>query len=209
MVDSIQQLRRKLGDQSIPSKIAIELNTSCPNIPNSPPSGYTFKSLLPLLKVLADAHATDPTLTIGLKLPPYTFKGQFNDVFSGLESLSNASQSPVAFLTCTNTLGNSMLFSEQAEPGAHGVFAVPTSLGGLAGDSLHALALGNVFTFKELFSSQKAKDAGLGRMKIIGVGGVTSRAAAKRMQKAGADVIGSATLFGKEGIRAFEILGSD
>ncbi|KAF8973828.1 FMN-linked oxidoreductase [Flammula alnicola] len=217
MVDAIQELRGKLVDK-IPgsSKIAIELNTSCPNIPSSPPSGYTFQSLTPLLRVLASAYVQDPTLTVGLKLPPYTYKGQFTEVIAGLTSLTisatapnTVNKSPFAFLTCTNTLGNSLLFSDQTAPGAEESFAVPTALGGLAGQALHPLALGNVFTFKQMLSTEEAMGAGLGGIKVIGVGGVTSKAAAERMSKAGADAIGCATLLGKEGVHAFEILGKD
>ncbi len=41
MIDSIQQLRRKLGDdQDSSSRIAIEINTSCPNIAYAPPPSY-------------------------------------------------------------------------------------------------------------------------------------------------------------------------
>ncbi|KAF9478713.1 FMN-linked oxidoreductase [Pholiota conissans] len=210
MIDAIQALRFKLGDNTSElAKIAIELNTSCPNIPNSPPSGYTFSYLLPLLQVLRDAHSEDPTLTVGLKLPPYTYKGQFNDVISGLGLLARNKISAFAFITCTNTLGNSLLFAEQTGANTQQTFAVPTALGGIAGDAIHPLALGNVYTFKELLSSQEAMDAGIADTKIIGVGGVTSKAAAERMKKAGADVIGCATLLGKEGVHAFEILGKE
>ncbi|KJA29344.1 hypothetical protein HYPSUDRAFT_61367 [Hypholoma sublateritium FD-334 SS-4] len=203
MLAAIQDLRARLGDAtSAPSRIAVELNTSCPNIPGAPPSGYTFSSLQPLLRVLAAAHAGDPTLTLGLKLPPYTFRAQFADALAGLRALD--APCPIAFLTCTNTLGNALLFADEA-----GAFAVPTAVGGVAGDSLHALALGNVYTFRQLLATADARDAGLGGIKIIGVGGVTSRAAAARMMQAGADVVACATLFGKEGVRAFEILGKE
>lgn len=203
MLAAIQDLRERLGDAtSAPSRIAVELNTSCPNIPGAPPSGYTFSSLQPLLRVLAAAHAADATLTLGLKLPPYTFRGQFTDALAGLAAL--AAPCPFAFLTCTNTLGNALLFADGV-----GAFAVPTAVGGVAGDSLHALALGNVYTFRQLLAAQDARDTGLAGIKIIGVGGVTSRAAAARMTQAGADAVGCATLFGKEGVRAFENLGKE
>ena len=164
--------------------------------------------------MLTDAHSIDLTLSIGLKLPPYVYKDQISEVIAGIKSLSTPSDdgtvnNPVAFLTCTNTLGNSLLFSDQAITTGHQLFAVPTALGGLAGDPLHPLALGNVFTFKNLISSQEAKDTGISHIKIIGVGGVTSREAAMRMRNAGAVAVGCATLFGKEGVRAFEIIGKD
>ena len=203
MVAAIQDLRARLGDAtSATSRIAVELNTSCPNIPGAPPSGYTFSSLQPLLQVFAAAHAADPTLTLGLKLPPYTFRAQFADVLAGLGTLG--APCPIAFLTCTNTLGNALLFADIA-----GAFAVPTAVGSVAGDSLHALALGNVYTFRQQLAAQDAQDAGLAGIKIIGVGGVTSKAAAARMTQAGADAVACATLFGKEGVRAFEILGKE
>jgi dihydroorotate dehydrogenase (fumarate) len=216
MVRCIQELRSKLHDTNPgkpgKSRIAIELNTSCPNISNSPPSGYSFKSLLPLLHVLKNAFAQDMTLTIGLKLPPYVSRDQFTEVINTLQSLviSNANEtpkSPFSFLTCTNTLGNSLLFSNQTTTNSVALtFAVPTTLGGVAGETLHPLALGNVFTFKQLLSSNEAITAGLGNVRIIGVGGVTSKEAVVRMRQAGADVVGCATLLGKEGVQAFEIL---
>ncbi|KDR85238.1 hypothetical protein GALMADRAFT_233983 [Galerina marginata CBS 339.88] len=214
MVEAIQELRGRLLDsQSNMSKIAIELNTSCPNIPNSPPSGYTFGSLVPLLTVLATARSKDHSLTIGLKLPPYVYENQFAEVIAILQSftslLADGEKSHFAFLTCTNTLGNCLLFSDQTMASTNQEFAVPTALGGLAGQALHPLALGNVFRFRQLLSSQETRYATLMDLKIIGVGGVTSKEAAERMKKAGADVIGCATLFGKEGVRAFEILGKD
>lgn len=164
--------------------------------------------------MLADAHSKDTTLSIGLKLPPYVYKDQFLEAIAGIKSLSTPSHdgtvnNPVAFLTCTNTLGNSLLFSDQTITTGDQIFAIPTTLGGLAGDPLHPLALGNVFTFKNLISSQEAKDAGISQIKIIGVGGVTSREAAIRMRNAGAVAVACATLFGKEGVRAFEIIGRD
>jgi dihydroorotate dehydrogenase (fumarate) len=72
MVSQLQELRKKVGDQSDNenARIAIELNTSCPNIKNAPPPGYDLASLRPLLRVLIEAYAEDPTLTIGLKLLP-------------------------------------------------------------------------------------------------------------------------------------------
>jgi dihydroorotate dehydrogenase (fumarate) len=76
-----------------------------------------------------------------------------------------------AFLTCTNTLGNSLLFGDQVREARE-----EPAFGGLAGEALHALAL------------------------------VTSSAGVARMRNAGAAVVGAATLLGKEGVGAFEVL---
>ncbi|KAF4623909.1 hypothetical protein D9613_002019 [Agrocybe pediades] len=216
MIQAVQDLRKRLRDDvNSTSQIAVELNTSCPNIPKAAPSGYLIKSLKPLIQSLADAHAADPTLTIGLKLPPYVYKDQFTEVVEVLQSLdveartSGSGRCPISFLTCTNTLGNSLLFAEETTSSATDGFALPTDTGGLAGQSLHPLALGNVYTFKELLTSSADDYPGLKGVKIIGVGGVTDKAALRRMQNAGADVVGCATLFGKEGVQAFEMLSRE
>jgi dihydroorotate dehydrogenase (fumarate) len=218
MLEEIQALRKKLLDNLGKARIAVEFNTSCPNIANSAPLGYLpEKTLLPLILTLAEAFMNDHTLTIGCKMPPYVYQGQFTDFLDLLSSLvteiGSEKRCPISFLTCTNTLGNSLLFSSQTAPSQECIslenrqFAVPTPLGGLAGEGIHAIALGNVFTFRQLINSRTWIDKGLGELKIIGVGGVTSKSSAERMRKAGADVVACATLLGKEGVRAFEILG--
>lgn len=213
MVQSIQDLRANLNDFiSTQSMIAIELNTSCPNIPNSPPSAYKFPSLMPLLHILKAEYIKDETLTIGLKLPPFVYRDQFREVLDGIKILCSRSSNgvadkcPFAFFTCTNTLGTNLLYAEQAEFSGQqpGQFAVPTALGGLAGESLHTLSLGNVYTFTQLLKETEYDD--LNGITIIGVGGVTSKEAVGRMRGAGAAVVGCATLFGKEGVKAFEIV---
>ncbi|KAJ7630427.1 hypothetical protein FB45DRAFT_915466 [Roridomyces roridus] len=180
-VDVIQTLRAKSVHYA--ERIGVEFNTSCPNIRGHPPPGYAPELLQPLLEVLAAAWRKDPTLTLGLKLPPYVHAGQFTGVVE---------KCPFAYVACTNTLGNSLLFAEQVEAPLRGEeFAVPPVLGGLAGDALHPLALGNVYSFKKLFEKEALDIA------IFGIGGVTSKEAVARMTKAGASV---------EGVKAFEIL---
>jgi dihydroorotate dehydrogenase (fumarate) len=218
MLRDIQVLRQKLQDHQVTRgrcRIAVEFNLSCPNIANSAPLGYIHENIIPFVVEMRDAFKEDPTLTVGCKMPPYLYQAQFTDFLQILSSVvtqvNDEKRSPISFLTCTNTLGNSLLFSSQttsaALPSSDDIqFALPTPLGGLAGDSIHALSLGNIFTFKHLIASQTYVDKGLGDLKIIGVGGVTSKAAAERMREAGADAVACATLFGKEGVQAFEIL---
>ncbi|KAF9260467.1 FMN-linked oxidoreductase [Marasmius fiardii PR-910] len=210
MIQDIQVFRISIGDNTLSTtcRIAVELNTSCPNIPGAPPSAYTplldtESSLASFLKVLSNARALDKTITIGIKLPPFVYRQQFVDFIQLLKSeqSSGMKSSPFSFLTCTNTLGNSLLFLEGQ---GKLKFGVPPAIGGLAGEALHPLALGNVFTFRELLK----EDQDLKNMVIIGVGGVTSSQAARRMHEAGASVVGCATLLGKEGIKAFEIIST-
>ncbi|KAJ3576289.1 hypothetical protein NP233_g525 [Leucocoprinus birnbaumii] len=241
MISQLQDLREKTGDQANDGNalIAIELNTSCPNIKNAPPPGYNFGSLRPLLQVLSEAYAEDPTLTIGLKLPPFVHEQQFLSVLDEITSLNSDaaklhtrnraaskmnSADPaggtgcfISFFTCTNTLGNSLLFADQSlsltSPSSSSTSikqsnistnsALPTVLGGLAGEALHPLALGNVYRFSQ---SLKGLENSASRIKVIGVGGVTSVRARERMITAGADAVACATLLGREGVKAFEIL---
>ncbi len=241
MISQLQELRERLSDQRENGKarIAIELNTSCPNIKNSPPAGYDFESLRPLLQVLSEAYTRDSTLTIGLKLPPFVHERQFDSVINQIISLSvdkshqnaaeievashtspaSATGSFISFLTCTNTLGNSLFFADQCAPirsppspsngdsSSLGRFALPTGLGGLAGEALHPLALGNVYRFSQILQGLEKERSFASRIKVVGVGGVTSKEARDRMTRAGADAVACATLFGKEGVKAFEILG--
>lgn len=211
---AIQTLRAK---SPAFAAIGIEFNTSCPNIRGSAPTGYAFAGLAPLLDVLAEAWRADPSLTLGLKLPPYVYAAQFAAVLDALRAVSvpdadsGRAQNPIAYLACTNTLGNALLFGDQVEsagPGSAAAFAVPTALGGLAGDALHALALGNVYSFTRLLA-EEGPESGLRDIVIVGIGGVTSAEAAARMRTAGAAVVGSATLFGKQGVHAFKILSGE
>ncbi|KAI1786290.1 hypothetical protein LXA43DRAFT_1065194 [Ganoderma leucocontextum] len=272
--------------------VGIELNTSCPNIKDAPPPSYNFQFLLPYLDVLSSAFYADPTLTIGLKLPPYLYQTRFTEAIRFLHTYTREVRSatfvkgsstrhhhgthrpehvmrslnPFAYLACTNTLGNCLLFAEDTLPNpfsdsldpegaptdddmetdqpasyhhqnhrhpspfrpspsppsptasssstppprppspsiAPSPFALPTPLGGLGGEALHALALGNVYSFARLLAVHP--DAAMRRIRVVGIGGVTSAAAAARMRQAGASVVGCATLLGREGVRAFEIV---
>jgi len=195
MLDSIQRLRTKLRDgEGMLSRVGIELNTSCPNITGSPPPAYHMANLTPILDVFARYFQEDPTLVIGLKLPPYVYSTQFDDLLRGIATYSQSDPcddsrhiSPFAFLTSTNTLGQTLLFAEQAMPlpgneeAAHtssegvstpGGFALPTVIGGMAGEALHPLALGNVHTLRRLLD--KHEEVSLREISIVGVGGVTT-----------------------------------
>ncbi|KAI0666228.1 hypothetical protein C8Q78DRAFT_1083169 [Trametes maxima] len=258
--------------------VGIELNTSCPNIKDAPPPAYTFALLVPLLDVLSSAFYADPSLTIGLKLPPYLYSTRFVEVIRFVHTytreirpavfmsgsshqLADAdghalrSLNPFAYLACTNTLGSCLFFADQAfydpadtsrlqDPSSDSMmmddgrasspasshsslgsptsnsstpppqppspsiqpspFALPPGLGGLGGESLHPISLGNVYQFARLLAAHP--DPAMRRVRVFGIGGVTSAAAAARMRAAGASVVGCATLLGREGVRAFEII---
>jgi dihydroorotate dehydrogenase (fumarate) len=243
MLDAIQGLRAKFRDnEGATSRIGIELNTSCPNIKGSPPLAYYLPGLTPILDVLAQYFWRDPTLTIGLKLPPYTYSTQFDELVQTISAYSRPDPNdqsqqlnPFAFLTSTNTLGQTLFFAEQAATATATMpnspllgkdvvvpddaenaaaveavattptgFALPTVLGGMAGEALHPLALGNVYTLRQLLNAHH--DPSVRNISIIGVGGVTTRAAHVRMRRAGAAVVACATILVREGAGVFEKL---
>ncbi|KAG8978564.1 dihydroorotate dehydrogenase, partial [Tulasnella sp. 427] len=213
MLAAIQALRTELNDLTSASpRIALEINTSCPNIEGHPPPSYDISSLRPLFKSIAEVCKTDPSLAVGIKLPPYVYSRQFVDVIDFIVSFSEkvdgpgANWNPIAFLTCTNTLGSSLMFGDQVmrKDGQTNAsdFALPATWGGLAGESLHPLSLGNVHAFRKLIDAHQ--DEAIRSLAIIGVGGVVSSESADRMFRAGADVVGCATALGKKGIPVFD-----
>lgn len=221
MLTHVQSLRRRLRevippDETFPDSsalLAIELNTSCPNIPSAPPPSYHLPSLRPHLTILADAAREDPSLTIGLKLPPYPDVARVTEVVNCLSEYTFEAEdprNPFAFVTCTNTLGGSLLFTDQVDSNYISTgdnvpaFAVPPAIGGLGGIQMHPSALGTVLAFSRALAAHG--DPAVRNIKVIGVGGVTVRAAARRMRAAGASAVACATLLGREGVRAFEIL---
>lgn len=201
--------------------VAVELNTSCPNIRGAPPPAYSIPMLLPFLDVLSNAYRLAPSLTIGLKLPPYLFATRFEELVRYIATYTYTSddmgteRNPFAYIACTNTLGNSLIFADQASTAVSTAgpakpsssdhpFALPTPLGGLAGAALHPLALGNVYSFSHALARHPSP--AVQAIQIVGIGGVTDRAAVERMKAAGASVVGCATIFGRDGVRAFEML---
>lgn len=134
------------------SFIGVELNTSCPNIPHKPPPSYDPTVLSVFVEALRSFNESlqqsgHLSLTLGLKLPPYTYSKQFEDTIQILKEAKTRFPNSISFITCTNTLGSSVLFSDQAVAssssslGSNG-FALPTEFGGLAGEAIHSLALG-------------------------------------------------------------------
>jgi len=83
-------------------------------------------------------------------------------------------------------------------------YALGPVLGGLAGEPIHALSLGNVFSFAKLLESHE--DKAMKGIILIGVGGVLDKQGVQRMKRVGAAVVGCATLLGREGVEGFEKL---
>lgn len=170
MVNQIQILRMGLPPSYDGTNlIAIEMNTSCPNIPSHPPPAYSPETLRALIGAFAKAFGEDATLTLGLKLAPFVYRKQQLDILDLISEFTDEEgRNPISFLTCTNTLGGCTMFLDQAtgqsstvdagdlryETTANGNgqqdygsarMALPTTFGGLAGDAIHYLSLGLEF----------------------------------------------------------------
>ncbi|ACA30996.1 dihydroorotate dehydrogenase [Histophilus somni] len=186
--------------------LAMEINISCPNMPGEISPAYAAEELLPYLNALQTTLAKlslgEEALPIGIKIPPFTYQNQYDELINGLlKSLTENKTLPISFITSTNTLGSSLVMQEgksilNSETG--------TGIGGLAGTAIHALSLGNVYTLRQMLDKEpKLKD-----LQIIGVGGVNDKAGFERMKTAGANFVGLATALGVKGIHVFaEILG--
>ncbi|KAL7412383.1 hypothetical protein BDY24DRAFT_104389 [Mrakia frigida] len=207
MASMIVNLRRELGDlDSKVSRIGIEINTSCPNIPHHPPPAYTplqsFPSLLsPMLASLPSSQ------TLGLKLPPYVQIGQFNDLVAYLETTVavDGSASKISYLACCNTLGGVLGLGSELSDGGEGEFDVD-SFAGMGGEAVHPLALGNVHRLSLLLSA--SPHGSLRTISLIGIGGATDSKSVRRFIKAGATAVACATALGKKGVGIFDELNA-
>lgn len=109
----------------------MEINLSCPNIPNKPPPAYSKEALVSYLMALR--HHGICSVPVGIKTPPYTYQGQFEDLVGALlEATSDEQGCPVSFITATNSLGScfvpGLTFGSMAIQSPSG-----TGIGGLAG----------------------------------------------------------------------------
>ena len=116
------------------TRVLMEINLSCPNITGKEPPAYSQKLLTQYLKALQQPidQSVIGTVEIGIKLPPYTHKTQFDSLIQALLSVTPC---PLTFITSTNTLGSCLVLSDDLSPvvnseSGHGI-------GGLAGDALH------------------------------------------------------------------------
>jgi dihydroorotate dehydrogenase (fumarate) len=191
------------------NSLCIEINLSCPNIPDKPPPAYSKIALFEYLKVLENVQREvgktgAPKIAVGLKTPPYTYADQFRTL---IDALLEAPECEISFLTATNTLGSSLLLQADGDNNGYSPTLSSASglgIGGLAGAPLHPLALGNVKTLRGLLDLHEE----LRGVQVIGVGGVGDSEGFARMRAVGASVVGVGTALGREGMEVFgKILG--
>lgn len=185
-------------------RLMMEINLSCPNIPDKSPPAYDEESLLAYLLALAKERAIfDGVVLAGIKTPPYTYQGQFNALMSALKASTKfAGGCPVSFITATNTLGSCLVLKDD-QPALKS--ASGGGIGGMAGSSLHPLALGNVSIIRRMLDEFEDTK----HIEIIGVGGVSDNAGYLRMRNVGAAAVAVGTAFGREGTAVFKNIGKD
>ncbi|GAA6062736.1 hypothetical protein JCM10212_005939 [Sporobolomyces blumeae] len=194
-------------------QLGVEFNASCPNLNGLPPPAYTPSILAAYLHLFASSPR--PHLKLGIKLPPYTYEQQVVDVVRVIEEVScdprYRGDEVVSFLTSTNTLGQGLVVASQIVPSTTDAvaqrpkpdetFAVPSAWGGVAGEAVHQLSLGNVHRLRRLLSASSVPS--VRTITLIGVGGACDRASVERFRIAGADAVGVATALGRHGIQVF------
>lgn len=181
----------------LPNPLCMEINLSCPNIPDKPPPAYSGESLKEYLAVLA-RERTDGGVAIGIKTPPYTYHGQFATLVDALLASSGDVACPVDFITATNTLGSCLVLSDDGDGPAINS-ASGAGIGGMAGAPLHPLALGNVKIIRSMLDQHEQ----LRMIDVIGIGGVEDSAGFERMKAVGAKAVGVGTALGREGVEVF------
>jgi len=188
--------------------LMMEINLSCPNIPNKPPPAYDGKALTEYVDAISKVRSAGAgdEVPVGIKTPPYTHHGQFQTLVSALEQSSKSEGGcPITFITATNTLGSCLVLGGDGHPALGS--ASGTGIGGMAGDALHPLALGNVKTIRTMLDASEHED--VKKIHIVGVGGVSDAAGFRRMRAVGAAAVGVGTALGRDGVGIFEKIGAE
>lgn len=195
-------------------EMMMEINLSCPNIPDKPPPAYDGASLAEYITFIAEAKqllshggsGKKKGLHVGIKTPPYTYTAQFEMLIQCLEdSTGLVGGCPISFITACNTLGNCLVLDEDMNPALGSVNG--SGIGGMAGDALHPLALGNVRTLRGMLDASPKEE--LKAIAIIGIGGVSDAKGAERMKSVGAAAVGVGTALGREGVGIFEKIANE
>ncbi len=160
----------------------IELNFSCPNLKGKPQIGYDFEMTERLLTALFALGGKKP---MGIKLPPYFDPAHWDSAAAIFKKF------PIAFLTCINSVGNTLIIDPETEKP---LIRPKGGFGGLGGAYIKPVALANVRAFSQLLGD---------RMQIIGVGGIKSGTDAFEFLLCGADAVQVGTVFMQEGAPCF------
>ena len=196
--------------------IMMEINLSCPNIPEKPPPAYDGARLAEYISAISTAgqfflatgrseKGVRKEVHVGIKTPPYTYAAQFEMLVRCLEESTKLDGGcPISFITACNTLGSCLVLDSNLSPALGS--ANGSGIGGMAGEALHPLALGNVKTLREMLDASPCQE--LRQIALIGIGGVSDGKGFERMRKMGAMAVGVGTALGREGVSVFEKIGN-
>lgn len=162
----------------------IELNLSCPNIPNKPQAGYNFEYSE---EVLSEAREKTKK-PIAVKLPPYL------EIVHQQTMAEILVKNKIEIVVLVNSAGNALLVDIEKESA---VIKPKKGLGGMGGEFIKPIALGNVWSFCQLLGK---------KIEIIGVGGINSGNDVFEYLLCGASAVQVGTAFAKEGTKIFERL---
>lgn len=172
----------------------IEVNLSCPNIEGKSQIAYDTSLAEDILAGIWKLGKKP----IGLKLPPYYDSAHQEEIAELIRRFN------VSFITCINSIGNSLVINPETETP---IIKPKRGLGGLCGDYIKPIALGNVRNFYELLNKNKEKNNN--DVSIIGCGGIKSGSDAFEFLLAGADAAQVGTAFEKEGSPIFKRISSE
>ncbi len=112
----------------------IELNLSCPNIPNKPIISKNFSLLEDILTTINDRKYKH--LYIGLKLPPYYENYEFVKIVNIIKNCG------IKFITCCNSIPNGILINEESK-----TIKPKDGFGGIGGKYILPISSANVHKF--------------------------------------------------------------
>jgi len=167
----------------------IELNLACPNVPGKPIVAYDFEQLEDILQHVSelDLHGK----SIGVKLAPYFDNTHFERVAATIN------KHDIDYVVCTNTIGNGLMVDTDLEMAS---IAPNGGFGGIAGGHIKYTALANVRKFRLLLEP---------RIKIVGVGGVSTGRDAFDLILCGAAAVQVGTAHKSEGPSCFNRIAKE
>ncbi len=180
------EMIKKVQNQNLAD--LIELNLSCPNIAGKPMVGNDPDQVKNTLDKIREIGGN---IKLGVKLPGYTDLPIYDQISELLLEYQ------VDYITCCNTLGNCLVIDPSKESA---IIKPKMGLGGLAGDFVKPLALGNVWNFYQRLQ---------GKVQIVGVGGIRTGTDAFEFLLAGADAVQIGSTFAQEGIGSFDRINQE
>ena len=164
----------------------LEINLSCPNIIGKPQIAYDFDCSRDVLDKTVKVIGGTP---YGIKLPPYFDIAHFNAMAEVLK------QFKPAYISCINSVPGGLVIDYEKEE-----IVIKPKYGGLGGDYVKPVTLGNIKRFHELLNA---------KIPIVGCGGVKNGTDVFEHLLAGATAVQVGTQLMKEGPAVFERLESE